>query len=217
MQWRHKCKLEWMQARQKCLTASDIKFCFETAKADGNLPKLSSVDTVEVVSEYVPMKQKGRRYWGCCPFHSEKTASFSVDTEAQLYYCFGCHEGGTVINFIMEIERMEFMDAVRLLADRAHMEVPARSRRPGDSAASREERDRLYGVNRTAARYFHDLLWTQDGAEALNAAGIDAYFPILRRVVTLEEALSTAEASANLAATVEQTFRCMFYQTFTNR
>lgn len=122
----------------------------------------------EVVSEYVPLKQKGRRYWGCCPFHSEKTASFSVDTEAQLYYCFGCHKGGTVINFVMEMERMEFMDAVRLLADRAHMEVPARSRRPGDSAASREERERMYEVNRAAARFYHELLWQQEGAEVLN-------------------------------------------------
>ena len=55
----------------------------------------------EVVSEYVPLKQKGRRFWGCCPFHNEKTASFSVDSEAQLYYCFGCHKGGTVITFVM--------------------------------------------------------------------------------------------------------------------
>ena len=126
------------------------------------------VSLEEVVSEYVPLKQKGRRYWGCCPFHNEKTASFSVDTESQLFYCFGCHKGGTVINFVMEMERMEFMDAVRLLADRAHMDVPARSRRPGDSAASREERDKLYEVNRIAARFFHDLLWKQDGAEMLN-------------------------------------------------
>ena len=128
----------------------------------------SRVSLEEVVSEYVPLKQKGRRYWGCCPFHNEKTASFSVDTEAQLYYCFGCHKGGTVITFVMEMERLEFMDAVRQLADRAHMEVPARSRRPGDSAASREERDRMYEANRAAARFFHDQLWTQDGAEMLN-------------------------------------------------
>lgn len=128
----------------------------------------SRVNLEEVVSEYVPLKQKGRRYWGCCPFHNEKTASFSVDTEAQLYYCFGCHKGGTVVNFVMEIERMEFMDAVRMLADRAHMEVPERSRRPGDSAASREERERMYDANRAAAKFFHELLWTGDGAEALN-------------------------------------------------
>ena len=78
----------------------------------------------EIVSEYVPLKQKGRRFWGCCPFHNEKTPSFSVDSESQLYYCFGCHKGGTVIHFVMEMERMEFMDAVKLLADRAHMELP---------------------------------------------------------------------------------------------
>ena len=123
----------------------------------------------EVVSEYVPLKQKGRRYWGCCPFHNEKTPSFSVDTEAQMYYCFGCHKGGTVINFVMDMERMEFMDAVRLLADRAHMEVPARERRPGDTGTTRDERDRMYEANRLAARYYHSLLWTGEGAEALNS------------------------------------------------
>ena len=122
----------------------------------------------EVVSEYVPLKQKGRRFWGCCPFHNEKTPSFSVDSEAQLYYCFGCHKGGTVINFVMDMERMEFMDAVRLLADRAHMEVPATSRRSNDSGVSRDERERMYDANRDAARFFHSLLWTGEGAAALN-------------------------------------------------
>ena len=122
----------------------------------------------EVVSEYVPLKQKGRRYWGCCPFHNEKTASFSVDTEAQLYYCFGCHKGGTVINFVMDIERMEFMDAVRLLAERAHMELPERNRTPGEARITQDERERMYEANRMAARYFHALLWTGEGAGALN-------------------------------------------------
>ena len=122
----------------------------------------------EVVSEYVPLKQKGRRYWGCCPFHNEKTPSFSVDTEAQMYYCFGCHKGGTVINFVMDMERMEFMDAVRLLAERAHMEVPAFSRRPGEPRVTQDDRERMYEANRAAARYFYDLLWTGEGAEALN-------------------------------------------------
>ena len=126
------------------------------------------VSLEEVVSEYVPLKQKGRRYWGCCPFHNEKTASFSVDTEAQMYYCFGCHKGGTVINFVMEMERLEFMEAVKLLADRAHMELPEQTGAPSAPRMSRDERDRMYEANRTAARYFHDLLWTGEGAEALN-------------------------------------------------
>ena len=128
----------------------------------------SRVSLEEVVSEYVPLKQKGRRFWGCCPFHNEKTPSFSVDSEAQLYYCFGCHKGGTVINFVMDMERMEFMDAVRLLADRAHMELPERSSPSGQAAFDRDERERMYEANRTAARYYHDMLWTQEGAEALN-------------------------------------------------
>ena len=128
----------------------------------------SRVSLEEVVSEYVPLKQKGRRFWGCCPFHNEKTPSFSVDSEAQMYYCFGCHKGGTVVNFVMDMERMEFMDAVRLLAERAHMELPERSGQPGESRATRDERERMYEANRLAARYFFDLLWTDEGAQALN-------------------------------------------------
>ena len=137
--------------------------------SDAWLDELRSRTSLEeVVSEYVPLKQKGRRYWGCCPFHSEKTPSFSVDAETQLFYCFGCHKGGTVIHFVMEMERMEFMDAVRYLADRAHMELPERTAQPGGAYSSRDERERMYEANRLAARYFHSLLWTEEGAGALN-------------------------------------------------
>ncbi len=127
----------------------------------------SRANLEEIVSEYVPLKQKGRRFWGCCPFHNEKTPSFSVDSEAQMYYCFGCHKGGTVINFVMEMERMEFMDAVRLLADRAHMEIPEQSQ-TGSGRISPDERERIYEANTLAARFFHSMLWTGEGAEALN-------------------------------------------------
>ena len=82
------------------------------------------VNLEEIVSEYVPLKQKGRRFWGCCPFHNEKTPSFSVDSESQLYYCFGFHKGGTALNFVMEMERMEFQEAVKYLAERVHMPLP---------------------------------------------------------------------------------------------
>ena len=91
----------------------------------------SRVPLEEVVSEYVRLKQKGKRFWGCCPFHNEKTPSFSVDSESQLYYCFGCHKGGTVFNFVMEMERMEFYDAVKYLAERAHMDLPEDDRSGG--------------------------------------------------------------------------------------
>ncbi len=128
----------------------------------------SRVSLEEVVSEYVPLKQKGHRLWGCCPFHNEKTPSFCVNTETQLYYCFGCHKGGTAISFIMDIERMEFMDAVRFLAERAHMELPQQTARPEGPVATRDERERMFEANRAAARFFHGLLWQDEGVNALN-------------------------------------------------
>ena len=128
----------------------------------------SRVPIEEVVGEYVPLKQKGKRFWGCCPFHNEKTPSFSVDTESQLYYCFGCHKGGTVIHFVMEMERMEFMDAVKTLAERVHMPLPASTESAAENDSNRQKRERILDANVTAARFFHALLWTDEGAEALN-------------------------------------------------
>lgn len=128
----------------------------------------SRVPIEEVVGEYVPLKQKGKRFWGCCPFHNEKTPSFSVDTESQLYYCFGCHKGGTVIHFVMEMERMEFMDAVKTLAERVHMPLPASTETAAENDSNRQKRERILDANVTAARFFHALLWTQEGADALN-------------------------------------------------
>lgn len=120
----------------------------------------------ELVGEYVRLKQKGKRFWGLCPFHNEKTPSFSVDSESQLYYCFGCHKGGTVFNFVMDMERMEFPDAVKHLAERAHMELPEDASAPGPRITA-DVRARIYEANVAAARYFHALLWTDEGAEAL--------------------------------------------------
>jgi len=128
----------------------------------------SRVPLEEVVSEYVRLKQKGKRFWGCCPFHNEKTPSFSVDSESQLYYCFGCHKGGTVFNFVMETERMEFYDAVKYLAERAHMELPEDDRSRGGDRTSADEREKIYEANLITARYFHSLLWTDEGAAALS-------------------------------------------------
>ena len=78
----------------------------------------------EVVGQYVPLTRKGGNLFGLCPFHGEKTPSFSVAPEKQIYYCFGCHRGGGVINFIMEQENLSYADAVRFLAKRVGMEVP---------------------------------------------------------------------------------------------
>ena len=81
-------------------------------------------DIVDVVSSYVQLTRKGSNLFGLCPFHSEKTGSFSVSPDKQIYHCFGCKKGGGVINFIMEEENLSFPDAVRFLAKRAGMEVP---------------------------------------------------------------------------------------------
>ena len=93
-------------------------------------------DIVQVVSRYVQLTPKGGRYWGLCPFHGEKTASFSVNPQRQMYYCFGCHASGSAINFVMEMEHLEFRDAVRLLAEQVHMELPELVG-GGEDAASR--------------------------------------------------------------------------------
>ena len=81
-------------------------------------------DIVEVVGKYVSLQQRGGNYWGRCPFHHEKTASFSVNPNGQFFYCFGCHKSGDVISFVMEIESLDFNDAVKYLAERAKMPLP---------------------------------------------------------------------------------------------
>ena len=127
----------------------------------------SRTDIVAVVSEYLPLKRDGRRYWGLCPFHNEKTASFSVNPELNLYYCFGCKAGGNVIQFVMEMERCSYPEAVKRLADKARMTLPEMRDDP-DYELRRSRNERLYAANRDAARYYHDLLWKPEGKAALD-------------------------------------------------
>ncbi len=122
-------------------------------------------DIVQVVSDYLPLKKDGRRYWGLCPFHNEKTASFSVNPELNLYYCFGCKAGGNVIQFLMEMEHLSFYEAAKLLADRMHMPLPQMVEDP-DYERKRSQRERLLEANRLAARYYHEMLWTEKGRSA---------------------------------------------------
>ena len=110
---------------------------------------------------------KGGRYWGLCPFHGEKTASFSVNPQRQMYYCFGCHAGGSAINFVMEMERVEFRDAVRLLAEQVHMDLPEMVAGP-DDAMSRTQKERLYEANKQCARFFHAQLWKKESSLVLS-------------------------------------------------
>ena len=84
---------------------------------------LSTCDIVEVVSEYVSLKKRGRNYIGLCPFHREKSPSFCVSMDKQIFKCFGCSVGGNVISFIMKIENMEFWESVEFLANHAHIDL----------------------------------------------------------------------------------------------
>ena len=126
----------------------------------------SRSDIVQIVSGYVALNKKGRNYWGLCPFHGEKTASFSVNGEHQLYYCFGCKAGGDVIHFIMDIERLSFPEAVEQLADRAHMAMPEMER-DEDYERRRTQRERLLNANREAAKFYHETLFTPAGEASL--------------------------------------------------
>ena len=123
-------------------------------------------DIVQVVSRYVQLTPKSGRYWGLCPFHGEKTASFSVNPQRQMYYCFGCHAGGSAINFVMEMEHLEFKDAVKLLAEQVHMELPEMIGARED-AASRSEKERIYEANKQCARFFHSQLWKKENEQVL--------------------------------------------------
>ena len=117
-------------------------------------------DIADVVADYVPLTRKGGSLWGCCPFHSERTPSFHVVPERQMYKCFGCGKGGGVINFIMEIENLSYPDAIRFLAKRAGLEVPEDREENG---AYRRRRERLLELNREAARFFHASLRGPEG------------------------------------------------------
>lgn len=118
----------------------------------------------DVISEYTPLKRTGRNLKGLCPFHREKTPSFSVSPDKQLYHCFGCGASGTVINFIMQIENLDFVETVKLLADRAGMDIPVPTQERGNSHVHIQQ---IYEVNKAAALYYHSMLFSDEGKEAL--------------------------------------------------
>ena len=117
----------------------------------------------EVVGQYVNLRRSGSNLFGLCPFHGEKTASFSVNPEKGIYYCFGCHKGGSVINFQMEIEGLSYPDAVRALAKRAGMEVPEDAQYQNRY----HQQERLWALSKEAARFYHTQLYSPAGEEGL--------------------------------------------------
>lgn len=121
---------------------------------------IARCDIVDIVSDYVQLTKKGGNLFGLCPFHSEKTGSFSVSPDKQIYHCFGCGKGGGVINFIMEEENLSFPDAVRFLAKHANMDVPE----DDYEGESHRLRRRVLDLNRDAARWYYQQLQQPQGA-----------------------------------------------------
>lgn len=118
-------------------------------------------DILDVIGDYVsPLKKKGANFWGLCPFHSEKTPSFSVNPAKNIFKCFGCGKGGSMFNFIMEIEGVNFPDALKILAEKAHIELPNEDQKEFTGTSVE---DNLYEVNRWAARIFFENLKKEEG------------------------------------------------------
>ena len=127
----------------------------------------STANIVEVISGYVPLKKRGQNFWGCCPFHGEKTPSFAVNPAKNMFYCFGCHEGGDIFKFIMKIENCGFTEALKLLAGRYGIAVPERQKTAVEIRREKQ-RERIHETNATAAKFFQAcLLKTDYGKNAL--------------------------------------------------
>src|SRR5574344_1347609 len=126
----------------------------------------SKNDIVDVISSYVKLKKQGSTYFGLCPFHNEKSPSFSVTPGKQMYYCFGCGEGGNVYSFIMKYENYSFLEAVKMLANRAGVQLP-------EAEYSEEERRRadlktkILEINKLAAQFYHYQLKTENGKSGI--------------------------------------------------
>ena len=119
-------------------------------------------DIVDVISGYVRLTKKGSTYFGLCPFHNEKTGSFSVSPNKQMYYCFGCGAGGNVFTFLMQYENFSFPEAMEALAERAGIELPKQEM----SAQAKKEADKrqiLLEINKAAGKYYYMLLRSEHG------------------------------------------------------
>jgi len=128
---------------------------------------ISRNDIVDVISGYIKLKKNGSSYTGLCPFHNEKSPSFSVSGQRQLYHCFGCGVGGNVITFVMEYENMTFLEAVKMLGERAGVALPETSMSEQDKK-ERGIRDRLLEINKIAATYYYRQLRQERGKPGLD-------------------------------------------------
>jgi len=126
---------------------------------------LAKNDIAQVISAYTELRPKGGRLWGLCPLHGEKTPSFSVSPDKQMFYCFGCHAGGTVIQFLMQMEHLSYFEAIQKLAERVGMELPDRVD-DDKFRKERSERERILDALRRAARYYCERFYAPEGETA---------------------------------------------------
>jgi len=119
-------------------------------------------DIVDVISGYVKLQKKGSSYFGLCPFHNEKSPSFSVSRQKQMYYCFGCGAGGNVFTFVMEYENYSFVEALKMLAERVGVELPE-AEYSKEAKEKADLRNTLLEVNKLAAKYFYAQLKANQG------------------------------------------------------
>jgi DNA primase len=123
---------------------------------------LSTNDIVDVISEYVTLSKSGRNFMGLCPFHREKSPSFCVSQDKQIYKCFGCSVGGNVIYFIMKIENLEFWESVEFLANRAHIDLDKYTVKTfNKNNDNKDLKEIIYNINKEAAIYYHKNLVEQ--------------------------------------------------------
>lgn len=127
---------------------------------------LTRADIVDIVSAYLPLKRQGRNYVGLCPFHNEKTPSFSVNRESNVYHCFGCKAGGNVAQFVMEMEKLTFPEALRHIARLLNIPEPVQEYDPR-AEKERSAKEKLYEINREAALFYHQRLYSPGGKRIL--------------------------------------------------
>ena len=128
---------------------------------------LARADIVDIVSSYLPIKRQGRNYVGLCPFHNEKTPSFSVNRESNVYHCFGCKAGGNVAQFVMEMEKLTFPEALRHIAKLLNISEPVQAYDPR-AERERSVKEKLYEINREAALFYHNMLFSPSGKQILD-------------------------------------------------
>lgn len=125
---------------------------------------INANDIVDVISQYVQLKRRGRSFFGLCPFHKEKSPSFSVSPDKQLFNCFGCHTGGTVIHFISKIEHLNFKESVEFLAERANIALPVSNNT--EDLQKQYLKDRMYEINEETAKFYHENLYKPEAKMA---------------------------------------------------